>query len=584
LNSLVVLSLIAYAGGGHVATTQSTQLTSISQSASQQSGGPVKLLGPNIHGVPRPLGIKGVQTVPAGQFNPKDFVGRIARQGTTPALKKKKNTGAPVTALVLYDSTGEWGWIGDLYSYQIGNLLSHFGVTVTRQGIELYSKGELATYNCAIYLGTTYYNTIPANFKTDFMANTKPFCWMGYNLWEIAWTANGANWNSKFTKQFGFQFADLDGTGYPNVLYKGTSLLKQQDDPVQGVSEITNSSLATVLATCSNGTTTVPYIVKGKNLWYIGDNPLEYVSYNSGNDRVLAFDDILNDVTGITPTTAKRAVIRIEDVSAICESASLRAIADTLYAQGIPYVVCVIPDYKDPLGVYNNGVPLEIQMQNSPQFISDLKYMQSEGAQLIMHGFTHQYDSVANPYDGVSADDVEFYRVTQNSSGDQAVVGPVTEDSTTWATNRITSGFTMFTEAGFAQPTGWNTPHYYASPTDYAVFGTEFAYSLDRVLTFATDTSGNLQCLVEYSPYVFDDEYGNHRIPETLGYCDPNGSSGKVNLPADMIGYAQAVECCRGGWAGMYYHWFLGTTMLQELVSGIKGLGYTFINPSGTIE
>jgi hypothetical protein len=36
--------------------------------------------------------------------------------------------------------------------------------------------------------------------------------------------------------------------------------------------------------------------------------------------------------------------------------------------------------------------------------------MQSHGGTLLMHGFTHQYEAVISPYDGVSANDFEFYK------------------------------------------------------------------------------------------------------------------------------------------------------------------------------
>jgi len=540
-----------------------------------------------MHGKPGPWGLLGVHSIPAKNFKLSDFKPYLAGPGTTVSTNSNhhSNTATP-TALVLYDKNGTYGWIGALYAYQIGCLLTHYGVTVTRKGIEAYSKGDLALYNSSYYIGTTYYNSIPNSFKTDFIANNNPFCWMGYNLWSVAWNASGSAWNAAFTNKWGFQFAYLDGTGFPTVNYKNSTLTctRSQYDPQQGDTQILDPTLASAVATSTNGTTTVPYITRSKNLWYVADNPLEYVSYNRGDDRMLAFADVLSDVTGIITTTQMRAVLRIEDVSAICDSASLRGIADTLYAENIPYVVCVIPDYKDPLGVYNSGVPLEIQCQNSPQFVADLNYMVSKGAQLIMHGVSHQYSNVANPVNGVSATDVEFFRVTTDSNGNQLPIGPVTEDSTSWVSSRLTSGFSMMSKAGLTKPTGWNSPHYYATPTDYKVFATKFGYSLDRVLTFATDQNGNLQYLIQYSPYVIHDEYGNHRIPETLGYYDPNGTSGSVNLPANMIGYAQQIECVRGGWAGMYYHWFLGTAALQQLVDGIKGLGYTFVDPSKNIN
>lgn len=516
-----------------------------------------------------------------------NFSGMIARPGTTAYRPLEGQTAMATavnrTALVMYDSSGTYGWMGSLYAYQIGNLLSHFGLTVTRQGVEKYTTGELANYGCAFYVGTSYGNKLPTAFLNDVVSNTLPFCWMGYNLWEAAWNSKQTAWNAAFTAAFGFQFSYLDGTGYPDVIYKGTTLTKQQFDPTQGDTAICNAQMASVLATSTNGTQTEPYITRGANFWYVGDNPLEYVPTDRGDDRYLAFCDILNDITGIPMPHAQQAALRIEDVSAICESASLRSIADTLYALNVPYVVCVIPDYMDPLGVYNNGTPLEIQMQNSPQFISDLLYMQAEGGQIIMHGVTHQYSNVANPVNGVSADDVEFFLV-QYINGVETAVGPLAEDSTTWVTNRLESGFTMMTEGGFNRVVGWNTPHYFATPIDYKVFAKQFDYCMDRALTFATDNASTLHYLIQPSPYVYVDEYGNVRVPETIGYCDPEGTSGIVNLPANMIGYANAVKCVRGGWASGYYHWFLGTTMLQQLVQGIQAAGFTYQTPSSSVQ
>jgi len=584
LNSLLVFSLIAGIGGG---TAQPVQPPSPVQSSfvqAKQPTGPLSVLGPNMAKNPRPLGILGVKEI-SGKYNLSDFVGSIAREGTTHATAKGQfQKRAVITALVLYDGGGTYGWIGSLYAYQIGNLLNHFGVSVTRKNVSNYTKGDLGIYTCAFYVGSQYGYTLPSSFKTEVVANTKPFCWLGYNLWEVAWNAAQTGWNNAFETNFGFEFSYLDGTGYPNVLYKGTTLTKQQFNPVQGDVTVWNPAIASVLATSTNGSGSQPYITRGANFWYVADNPLEYVPTNRGDDRYLAFCDILNDITGVPMPDNKPAIIRIEDVSAICDSKSLRGLADVMAANNAPFVVCVIPDYMDPLGVYNNGTPLEIQMQNSAQFISDLQYMQSKGGQLIMHGVSHQYSNVANPVNGVSAIDVEFFRVSIDANGVEQAIGPVTEDSTSWVTNRLAKGFSMMNKAGFASPLGWNTPHYFATPVDYKVFEKDFWFSMDRVLTYATNNASKLQYLIQPSPYTFIDEYANYRLPETIGYCDPNGTSGIINLPANMVGYANAVKCVRGGIAGMYYHWFLGPTMLDQLVKGVQAAGFTFTNPSYTLQ
>jgi len=581
MNSLLALSIIGLFGSGQAAPVPTHQTTPIASSMGAGGRPKLRLIGPHVVGVPKPMGLLGIKSIAKGHFKSKDFVGHLAGPGTTVNHVNgvRSNIGAP-TALVLYDSSSQWGWIGALYAYQIGNLLAHFGVTVTREGVENYRAGQLASYSSAYYLGTLYANPLPTAFKNDFLQFKKNFVWMGYNLWEVAWTADMTAWVPQFTNKTGFNFMYVDGTGYGTINYKNSTLSKNLTDPNQGDTIINDPTLASVVATCTNGTTTMPYITKGANLWYVADNPLSYVSYDRGDDRMLAFSDILNDSTGVTPSTEKKAVIRIEDVSAICDSKSLRGLADTLYAANAPFVVCVIPDYKDPLGVYNGGIPQEIQVQNSPTFIADLQYMESKGGQLIMHGVSHQYGNQANPDDGVSADDVEFFLVQTNANGDQAPVGPVPEDSPSWVAARIQSGFQMMSQAGLTTPIGWNSPHYYGTPIDYAEFAKDFQYAMDRQLTFVTDSSGNLQYLIQYAPYVFNDQYNNHRIPETLGYYDPNGTSGLVNDPTSMINYATQIQCVRGGWAGMYYHWFLGNAALKQIVKGVQALGYTFVAPS----
>ena len=41
------------------------------------------------------------------------------------------------------------------------------------------------------------------------------------------------------------------------------------------------------------------------------------------------------------------------------------------------------------------------------------------GGVLIAHGYTHQWDGGSNPYNGVTGDDLEFYRVTKAVTGTQ---------------------------------------------------------------------------------------------------------------------------------------------------------------------
>ena len=105
------------------------------------------------------------------------------------------------------------------------------------------------------------------------------------------------------------------------------------------------------------------------------------------------------------------ALIRLEDLSPESSASNLTTWAAYLKSQGVPFSMAVIPDYLDPNGYYNNGVPVSETMAQSPAMVSALKTAVSDGGTIIEHGYTHQYSNVANPFTGVTADDFEFYRV-----------------------------------------------------------------------------------------------------------------------------------------------------------------------------
>ena len=59
------------------------------------------------------------------------------------------------STLVLYDTTGQWGWLGELYAIMSANLASHFG-SWTAMPVASYQTGQLKQYTAAIYIGSTY--------------------------------------------------------------------------------------------------------------------------------------------------------------------------------------------------------------------------------------------------------------------------------------------------------------------------------------------------------------------------------------------------------------------------------------------
>ena len=492
-------------------------------------------------------------------------------------------------ALVLFDSTTSFGWAGDLYGQMLADLLTHVDHSITLEPVESYKAGDMKKFSSAYYLGFIYNNALPAAFLTDVQNDTKPFCWCGFNLWELAWT-NGAYQvdNPAFVNKTGFRFMGLDSTGYSQVTYQAATLTKNQQNPTEGQILITNPKLATAMAMSVSPSTgaSIPYVTQGGgNFWYVADNP--FMDMDAGQeDRLIAFGDLMHNITGVTHATNHRAFIRIEDVSAFSSTTQLRAIADTLYADNVPFEVCVIPEWEDPNGVFFGGVPTYLPMNSSPDFISALKYMRQKGGQIIMHGDTHQYSNVANAIDAVSADDFEFWRTGLDVNGNLTYVGPIPEDSPTWVHNRIQRGLTMLNQAGF-NIRGWNTPHYAASSIDYEEIANDFNYSLDRQMVFSNVAVGSTMTYLNlFSPFTYTDEHGLYHVPETCGYVNSTGYGvlGLGGAPSDLVNRAAANLACRDGWAGCYFHWFLGTDLLQQVVTGIQGLGYTFVSTNAHLD
>ncbi|POX50808.1 hypothetical protein C3488_13700 [Streptomyces sp. Ru72] len=503
---------------------------------------------------------------------------------------------ADPTALVLYDTAGPYGGLGELYAMAAANLAGHFGA-VTAKPVQQYTAGMADSYSAVIYIGSTYYggdipDAIPAAFYQDAATTTKPVIWVGANIWGMA----NAVGTAQFDQKYGWDpttsyYEDGGSVGtVTQVTYKGQTLTRKipagQDGGVLRPNVLTGTGYPAVTRLAegldtSNGDT-FGWAIRSSNLTYIGEIPFAYVSES---DRVIVFEDLLFDA--LAPATAERhrAIVRLEDISPDADPAQLRAMADYLYSQHIPYGINVIPVYKDPNGTYNNGVPQTITLAQRPQVVGALKYMLSRGAVLMDHGYTHQYGNVANPYNGVTGDDFEFYRAHVDAANNVVYDGPVAEDSALWAQARVTAALAEFTKAGLPKPALWTTPHYAASAKDYKVFNATYSARLERSLYFAGTLSGAPSdpntFIGQFFPYVVKDVYGTKVLPENIGNYEPVAyNNHPPRLPADLIASARANLAVRDGFASFFYHPYYPLQPLQDTINGIKALGYTFVSPA----
>ncbi|GAA3668441.1 uncharacterized protein YdaL [Lentzea atacamensis] len=513
-------------------------------------------------------------------------LGTLGPTSTRAATAGTNGGGAPGArssqkTLILYDNTGPWAWLGEAYAVQAGNLASH-GSSYVMHPVGSYAAGEISGYTGVIYIGSTYDEPIPLAFLDDVLATTKPVLWMAHNIWQL--TARAPS----FQTTYGWNWVQYDTGAATTVRYENTDLGRNPLATPSGlmITSITNPAIASAPAIATGSAAgPINWATKAKNLTYIGEIPFSYVDHG---DRYLAAADLISRVSNPAMADRKRALVRIEDVGPDADPGELRAIADYLYRQRIPFSIAAYPRYENPYGVENNGVAESYTLAERPDVISALRYMQNRGGTILMHGYTHQYEKLINPYDGVSGNDFEFYTAHVNENDSVIYDGPVPGDSAAWMQGRINSATTAFAQAGFARPAIFEPPHYAASAVDYEVIQQNFGKRYDRGLYFGgycpggacgTGTPQYDKIYGQYFPYLVRDIYGSVVAPEAVGNVEPEPfNNHPARLPADLVKTAQQLKVVDDGVASFFYHPYLGTAYLRDTVQGLKNAGYTFVS------
>lgn len=482
----------------------------------------------------------------------------------------------PTGTLVLFDKTGAYGWLGELYAIAGVTLASHFG-PATSKPVANYQVGDLAKYKAVLYIGSTYDEPLPVGFLDDVLKNTTTqVLWMYNNIWQLA------NRSPNFVGQFGYNPWIYDTATVNTVTYKGVALSRETVNAAGIMSYSTlDTTKVTVLATAKKSTgATLPWAVRSSRLTYFGEIPFAYIG---ANDRYLAFCDLLYDALAPTTAVRHRALVRLEDVSPDEDPVAFRAIVDYLYGAQVPFSVAVIPVFTDPRGYYNGGVPVTVRWKDRPQMLAALKYATTRGGTLVLHGYTHQFGSLLNPYSAVSADDFEFFAAHVDANNSVIYDGAVPGDSATWALSRVNSGIAELTSVGLATPSIFEFPHYAGSPTDAKAIRGKFATVYHRGLYFNGGLGANPENLKRsiglFYPYTVKDIYGFKVLPENLGnYEDEGYNNHPPRLAADLIVTAQKNLVVRDGVASFFFHPYFPLSALKSIVQGVKSAGYTFVS------
>src|SRR5207248_6421115 len=169
------------------------------------------------------------------------------------------------------------------------------------------------------------------------------------NIWQL--TAR----DPSFSSDYGWMWSQFDTSSVTSVAYKGATLTRSNLNQA-GIMDYSSldATKTTVLASAVRADgTSFPWALRSRNLTYVGEIPF---TYTDETDRQIIFSDLLFDALAPSTPERHRALVRLEDINPTNDPAQLRAAADWLASQGVPFGFGVSPRYLDPTGHYNNGV------------------------------------------------------------------------------------------------------------------------------------------------------------------------------------------------------------------------------------
>jgi uncharacterized protein YdaL len=471
-----------------------------------------------------------------------------------------------------------------VYAIMLNNLIGRYqGLTVIRKGVSAYQAGEANTHLRTFYIGSTYGEAVPQALITDSLAGA-PVTWINFQIWNVVPFSNATNaplspLGFSFTGLIGaYQPADYNAT-YNKIDYRGFTFNKYLAPMEMGEVKLERPDVVVHAWAKNAAGRQIPYALQSGNFWYISDNPFSYIHET---DRYVVFADLIGPMLGHNETCEPRAIGRMEDLSPNDVGADLKRMLDIIKKVNIPFAAATIPLYKNN----TTGVTRTWQ-SNSSAWLQLLRIPGMKG-RIFQHGYTHQYETLNNPF-GETGDDFEFWQAADNGNGGFTYIGPIPGQTAASALQRVTTGRSTLSSLGTLftslKPVGWVTPHYAANPDFYTSFNTVYPRVMERRLYRV----GNIVA-GQFFPYPVKDVYGTLILPETLGSVQSGYLIDRV------MAAARANRALRCPWAGHFFHpytiapdWvggdnYITPAQFEQLLRDIQALGYRYVDPVSVVQ
>ncbi|MDX1382019.1 MAG: DUF2334 domain-containing protein [Thermoanaerobaculia bacterium] len=413
-------------------------------------------------------------------------------------------------------------------------LLGHFsGVSVRLVAAGDYPVGTASAADLVFYIGSPV-AAPPAPLLADLSAAPR-LCWLGSGAGQLIDGAGVGHGAMLEVRGEGRQ------PGFDRVEYGDAQVGK--GDPYLVEIAVRDGSGVEVRAAVTDGRRRLPYAVRAADLWLFADNPLAYFGHR---DRYLVFADLLHEILGRDHARGHQAIVRIADVHPMSDPRQLRDLANVFQVEDVPFLISVVPYYVDP------REDVQRRLSDRPGLVEALRYLQVRQGSVVLHGATHRLT-------GRTLDDLEFWNLEDDR--------PLAGDSVDLVHHKLSWAVAELLDEGLP-PVAWETPGHAASAHHYEAIGRIFTTAIESRL------GADRRSAAFSVPYVVErDAFGQRLLPDTLGYVPAESGSVEPLLEA-----ASDLRVIRDGVASVQFHPVVPATALEELIRGLRRLGYTFLD------
>lgn len=418
----------------------------------------------------------------------------------------------------------------------VKELLGAYGdKDIISKDIQDYKIGELSNYNSVIILSIEGKKQNKLLLE-DLNTYDKKIYFIGTGIEKYL---DLKKYNIEYSKKS----LDIKEVNYNRNNFKNSSETKSfYLNKNINLAAIKNTDVDKVYSYMSDGKESYPNIWVKDNLYNLSLLPDETLN-------LFMLADSFNDFFGVKREGNPKIFVRIEDVHLFRDTNELRKMADYLNNEGIPFIVALIPTYK------NLKTGHITKLSDVPDFVETIKYMQDKGGSIILHGYDH------GGFKGSEDDeDFEFWDGENDS--------PVNWDLNSYIYMNMGDAIRECVKNGI-YPLGFEAPHYGMDSKGYKEIKKYFSTYVGQYQSsdenFTTTTY----------PYILKDtECFNKFLPENLEYVNPKDDMWFKNFQRNF----EILNIVRAPVGGFFYHTFVGMDDFKKIISFLRNKNVDFLN------